>query len=333
MSLRACLAGTGLQRSDIASPGLTVVGSQELTVIRNLVAFAGDEPGLGTRCGVRFTLGRLGIYGFAIRMSPTVRDLVAVAIRQGYGKFAWNLITPVLEEGGSGSQLAVLDEFSVPEDVRPFLIERDLAFIVTVVNRASGGRTPLTVTTTLPAYRVAPIRPLLPMASIESGRPRNTVRFSRDVLDRHLPGGDEYAVRLCEQQCEDLLERRSAHDVPGNVTACVESVLLRLPPRRWTLTDVARERGIHTRTLNRQLAAEGATFRDIADSLRSTLATRMLSTTELSVSQVARRLGYTETASFVRAYKRWTGRTPGATARASSRSAPPERAAPVVMSP
>jgi AraC-like DNA-binding protein len=49
--------------------------------------------------------------------------------------------------------------------------------------------------------------------------------------------------------------------------------------------------------------------------VHETLATELLATTSVTVEQVAARLGYADAASFTRAYKRWTGRTPGAVAR------------------
>ncbi len=37
----------------------------------------------------------------------------------------------------------------------------------------------------------------------------------------------------------------------------------------------------------------------------------LLATAQLSVESVAERMGYAETASFIHAFKRWTGSTPG----------------------
>ena len=65
-----------------------------------------------------------------------------------------------------------------------------------------------------------------------------------------------------------------------------------------------------TRTLARKLNAEGVTFADILDQLRSALAQRYLSERELPISEISWLLGYSEVSSFTHAFKRWTGKTP-----------------------
>ena len=61
---------------------------------------------------------------------------------------------------------------------------------------------------------------------------------------------------------------------------------------------------------------ENTTFRDLADEVHRMLAEELLATGALSVEDVALRLGYAEATSFIAAFKRWTGTTPGAYRRA-----------------
>ena len=64
------------------------------------------------------------------------------------------------------------------------------------------------------------------------------------------------------------------------------------------------------RTLNRLLAAEGTSYRQLLDALRSELAARHLAGDDVSIAEVGFLLGFSELSSFHRAFKRWTGRTP-----------------------
>jgi AraC-like DNA-binding protein len=102
------------------------------------------------------------------------------------------------------------------------------------------------------------------------------------------------------------------------VAAAVRSWLLRLSAEDCSLALIARERGVDARTLRRQLLAEGTSFRELADEVHEMLATELLTMGALTVEEVAHRLGYAEASSFSRAYKRWTGNSPGAVARAPS---------------
>jgi AraC-like DNA-binding protein len=75
---------------------------------------------------------------------------------------------------------------------------------------------------------------------------------------------------------------------------------------------IARELGCSRQTLYRRLREEGATFEQLLDRLRHRLALRYIDREGLGVKQTAYLLGFSEPASFSRAFKRWTGRSPGA---------------------
>lgn len=62
--------------------------------------------------------------------------------------------------------------------------------------------------------------------------------------------------------------------------------------------------------LHRRLEREGSTFRSIQAHIRESLALELLSSTTLTIEQVAYRLGYSETAAFSRVFKRWTRFSP-----------------------
>lgn len=73
-------------------------------------------------------------------------------------------------------------------------------------------------------------------------------------------------------------------------------------------------RGLSTsvRTLQRQLASEGQTFRGLVEQVLCERARLLLESEARSVGQVAAALGYREQRSFQRAFKRWNGCTPSA---------------------
>jgi len=78
------------------------------------------------------------------------------------------------------------------------------------------------------------------------------------------------------------------------------------------IESVARALGCSRQTLYRRLKAEGVTFAQLLDGLRRRLALRFVREDGLSVKEASWRLGFSEPAAFSRAFKRWTGRNPGA---------------------
>ena len=62
--------------------------------------------------------------------------------------------------------------------------------------------------------------------------------------------------------------------------------------------------------VRRRLAEEGTSYQKIKDTIRSYTAKRLLANPEIPVADVAERTGFSETAAFSRAFKKWTGATP-----------------------
>lgn len=83
-----------------------------------------------------------------------------------------------------------------------------------------------------------------------------------------------------------------------------------LPSGQLTADLVARQFGIHPKTLQRRLVAEGITFGTMVDQTRRELAHRLLLDTDLPLVQLCRQLGYAEQSVLTRACKRWFGMTP-----------------------
>jgi AraC-like DNA-binding protein len=79
---------------------------------------------------------------------------------------------------------------------------------------------------------------------------------------------------------------------------------------RIFLVPVVFRLGLSRQSLFRKLKAEGVTFEEVLHGLRHTLALRYLNGEGLSVKETAFRLGFSEPASFSRAFKRWTGTSP-----------------------
>jgi AraC-like DNA-binding protein len=78
------------------------------------------------------------------------------------------------------------------------------------------------------------------------------------------------------------------------------------------VSTLARALGMSTRTLQRRLGELGTSYGDVLDDLRRDMARLRLEQRDLSVAAAARQLGYSDSRAFIRAFRRWTGATPGA---------------------
>ncbi|WNC74204.1 helix-turn-helix domain-containing protein [Thalassotalea psychrophila] len=73
---------------------------------------------------------------------------------------------------------------------------------------------------------------------------------------------------------------------------------------------LAQNLGMSVRTLQRKLADENNSYMEIKDTVRQRKATFYLEHTEKNINEVAEKCGFSEMASFTRAFTRWTGTTP-----------------------
>lgn len=297
------LAGTGLRPDDLERPDTVVEAAVELTIARTLLRAAGDAPGLGLQAGARYTVGSLGVWGFALLTSPTVADLVRLGVR--YAALSFAFIRPVATETAAGIRV-VLDDREIPDDVRAFFVERELAKLATLLPVTIADPAGVTFETRFTGARAAALRAVVP--GIRTGAADHALTVARHRLDDPLPQADPASARALEAQCAALLDERRRR---SGVAARVRAQLLARPGELVPMTAVAAELAMDERTLRRHLTAEGTSFRELADEVRETLAVELLTTGGLTVEEAAHRLGFHDAAGFSRAVRRWTGRTPG----------------------
>ena len=143
-------------------------------------------------------------------------------------------------------------------------------------------------------------------AEVWFGRREAVLRVPRHFLDVPISSGNDVVHDIAI----DFLETHFRHqDVP--VSELV-SVLLdgHLAPDQPDLAKVARLLNLHPRSLQRALAKEGIGFKDLIDRVRREQALRLITTTDMSLSQIATRVGLREQSSLTRAVRRWFGVSP-----------------------
>lgn len=106
-----------------------------------------------------------------------------------------------------------------------------------------------------------------------------------------------------------LKELQALNDV-GILPRVKRAISDALPAKVVDINAVASALNVAPRTVQRQLANEGVTFKKLVDMARKEYAISEMENTSLSISEVAYRLGYQDMGSIYRAFKRWTGMTP-----------------------
>lgn len=140
---------------------------------------------------------------------------------------------------------------------------------------------------------------------IRFGQPMDALVLPHRFLGLPINPESEYLRATTERFIAHVLKRHPL-DIGAQVAALIEKQLA----GGCGIERIASQMGMHVRTLQRQLSAQGLYFEDIIDRLRRARADEFLRQSVVPLVQIAALLGYTEQASFNRACKRWFGMTP-----------------------
>lgn len=298
-----CLRGSAIPLDGLEDPFREIEASQELAVVRNLLGHLGHVPSLGFEVGRRYRPTTYGILGYTLLSSRSLRSAIEFAVNSLDLTFAF---ARYRTERQPERYVVILEDDAIPDDCRQFLIERDATATVAIMRHL--------VQHPLPVHRLS-FRFTRPSHAerleeyfrgpVVFGAPANAIAISGEWVDKPLPQSDEPTAQLCEAQCREILEQRRART---RLSERVRQLLLR-PGAATTMDHLALELGMAPRTLRRHLDAEATSFRQLIDEVREALAYELLAQ-KSTVQEVAERLGYAETSSFVHAFKRWTGVSP-----------------------
>ena len=145
---------------------------------------------------------------------------------------------------------------------------------------------------------------------VRTGASWNGWALSRDTCQLPLRRRDPALGRLLQRQADEAIER-----LPRMVGATLDvrrALAERVGGGDTRIQTVARTLATSARSLQRRLAAAGVSYQRLLDMARQDAADRHLTSSPLSIGEVAYLLGYSEPAAFNRAFRRWHNETPQA---------------------
>ena len=281
------------------------------------------DPLAGLHAGAGIGLGTYGPFTLLLLTSSDVLGSLRTAIR--YQRLSYLFGEIGFAPGGSHSALTLVPAALPPRAFR-FRADLELAGswrLASDVNRAAQADA-------RPASMVMPY-PRPPEAEhyarvfgcpVQWGGETGRIVWRNADLHAPFQTADPLMHAMLRAQCDrqiallqadtiGLAARASAH-----IAAHIES----LPAAVATASAL----GISERSLRRKLAAEGCSYQQLLDEVRLDKARELLADGRLGVEAIAQRLGYSEPAAFIRAFRRWTGSSPAAWRRtAAAANLPP----------
>lgn len=123
-------------------------------------------------------------------------------------------------------------------------------------------------------------------------------------MDEKLPGANPELARIYDKASLDQLADLENHSISSKVESLIISNLGDSSASKEYVADMLH---MSPRNLQKRLKKEGTSFKEILESVRYRSAIKLLTEESKAVGEVAIFLGYSNTANFSRAFKKWSG--------------------------
>ncbi len=272
------------------------------------------EPSLGLLMGQLNRLSQVGLAGVTAAQAPTVRE-AARALTRFEPLYAYNYRgQSSLQEDAQGAWLRFysIDPYNA---YNRFVVDSVLASWACQLTSLAGQKLTIEkVEIEFPAPSYAERYAEVFDCPLEFGASVNQLRLNQANLalrnPEHCPSTWRHLLEICERELEQLTRTRSLRERISQLLGPL------LNGREPDLEEVAARLQLPIWTLRRKLAEEGTQYRAILNETRRDLAMAYIRDTELAFGEIAYLLGFASAEAFQRAFKRWSGQTPGEFRRA-----------------
>jgi AraC-like DNA-binding protein len=271
-----------------------------------------DDEAVGIRAGKLLHPSYLGIFGHAWLASPSIAASLEMS-RRYCRAFRKNLDISIEY---SADYIEVSYRSHMPQPYAAIDIDTQLAGLVHLC-RLQYAPDFVPESVSLERQRPADRAPWDKYfgVPVRFGAGVNSVVIDSSVANRILTTAHLGIFDQHQEQLEKTIAKLNLADVVGKVRVVIQQLL---PSGGITEQEVARIVGKTSSTLYRALRQQGTTFRELLREVRMDLARRYLADPRYNITEVAFMLGYAETSTFSRAYRKWFGESPTA-----ARNAPP----------
>ena len=303
LSFDALLAGSRLDAGLLRDPTAMVDFADELVVVGNYLRLTREIcPGL--HVSDHYHYNSFGVLGAALVSHANMLDACRFLVAHVALTF-----TPfqVLMSEDATSLVACYRDRCDLAGCRAYYLLRDLAFVRNLCREADPEHWPelvsgMDIALEEPAHS-ALIRDFF-CWPLRFGAAETLIRADKTRLMQPLRLANAMTLEVMQRQCHELLQARQ-----GSWRQRVENQLA-ASAQPCDLAQVATALCCSERSLRRHLQQEGCSFQELLLAWQQQRAVHFLRHSRLSVESIAHRLGYSETAAFAHAFKRWMGMTP-----------------------
>ena len=292
---------------DLHLPSMRISRNQLIQCYRNAAALSRDLH-LPYTIGSSVHLSAYGMYGYAMLCSTDFRRTMEFAVR--YHQLATPLATIAFHERDRMGVWTIepLLHPRIDSLLYRFVTELQIATHISLHRDIMGESfKPREISLRYGVANDFQITPALVGCPVRFEQATNQIEFDLAFLDAPPKLGNRTtypsAIALCDDLIADLVLRSGA---AGRVRSLLSTDVAERP----SFATVAKLLETTPRTLRRQLRLQNTSFRELSDELRVHAALRYLRETTMTMEDIAFALGFSDSANFRHAFRRWTGKAP-----------------------
>jgi len=298
-------ADTGIQAGELIEDGTFVSFDQGIKLIGNALRLS-DDSALGLSVGSRESISDMGVLGYAIVSSKNLREVLQLTRR--YVQTSTNLTKFDVSFQQAECHLQITPTHPVDADLYRYLVDEDLAVTVKLVRDYFHPEyTPLAVHFSYPAPPQQQRYHDFFRCPVHFDTEVSQIIFEEKGLDftnpKHNPVSKNLALKMCEQM---LAQQNAQRGLVGRV----QSAILSQPGNFPSTQEVAERLNMSERSLRRRLKELDTSYQEIFNLVRRDIALRYLQDTKLELEDIAQLVGFSDSSSFYRSFKRWTNKAP-----------------------
>ena len=297
------LRGLGVPVVDPEEHAGYVVGALADGVLEQGAKALGD-PMIGLTVASHLAPGSLGPLDYVLFTSETWGAALSLVAK--YYAVASERVRLTIEE--RGKETAIVLRRDPPYDANRYWVELSLALIAERARQSLGADwKPLRVDFVHPAGAPTTRHAEWFGAPVAFAAASDQLVFASSWM--------EAASHTAMGSLARVLESRLAELVPPDADPMMlrirDAVARGMDAGQLEIANVAQRLAMSTRSLQRALSQRGVKFTDVVDEIRRARALEYLRAGQ-TIAQVAEKVGFSDPSALFRAYRRWTGTTPGA---------------------
>ena len=138
----------------------------------------------------------------------------------------------------------------------------------------------------------------------------NYIQFDANYLNIQIKQDQQSWYQFIQQTPQNLLVRFKN---PHAISTQIRKHLMQVPPAEWLeLNEIAHRLNMSDATIQRRLKSEGVSYQQLKNDIRRDTAIEFLTKTNKTLQDISDELSFHDPSAFHRAFKKWTGVSPGA---------------------